>query len=62
MIDHTADWLSAGEAAVSAVGHLVPDVDVIVDSQNHVEANRHCPGTIIREALREGTVAYTRAS
>lgn len=62
VIDDTADWASAGKAAISAVARLVPDVDVIVATQGQVEANRERPGTVIRPALREGRVVYARAA
>ncbi|MGH9919770.1 MAG: nucleotidyltransferase domain-containing protein [Nitrososphaerales archaeon] len=62
VVDDAGDWARAGRAALRAVAGLTPDVDVIVTTQALVDANRETPGTVIRPALREGRVVYSRAA
>lgn len=62
IVDDEVEPRLASRAALLAVARLRPEVDVIVvrDSVATVEARR--AGTIIRPALREGRVVYSRAA
>ena len=62
VVDDECDWTTTRRAAHRAVAKLVPEVDLVVTTQNRFEMNRDRAGTIIRPAVREGKIVYPRAA
>ncbi|MGH9110785.1 MAG: nucleotidyltransferase domain-containing protein [Acidimicrobiales bacterium] len=60
VVDDHRDRHQAAVSALRAVSVLPPEIDVVVVSQESAEAHRDVAGTIIRPALREGNVVYSR--
>ncbi|HZU71803.1 MAG TPA: nucleotidyltransferase domain-containing protein [Acidimicrobiales bacterium] len=55
-------WEKCSKDAIKAVARLALDVDVIVTTTARVSQARGTPGSVVRRALREGTVVYQRAA
>ena len=62
IVDDGIDAFAAMCAALRAVSRLGPEVEVVVVPASVAKADADRPGTIVRPALREGRVVYSRAA
>jgi len=62
IIDDDADTLAVSCAAVRAVARLEAEVEVVVVRASTAKTGADRPGTVLRPALRDGKVLYTRAA
>jgi predicted nucleotidyltransferase len=61
-IDDEERWEECSKDAIKAVARLALDIDVVVTTTARVSHARGTPGSVVRRALREGTVVYQRAA
>lgn len=62
VLPEIADKHATAVAMLIALGHLAVPVDIVPTDLGEIESRGDVPGSVLREALREGEVVYERVA